>query len=52
MTDRVWMPITWIDGEDVREDGHTCPYREEIHNDYETLCNCSPEQERECRMDI
>lgn len=30
---------------------HTCPYKTEIHADYE-LCNCSEEQEHECAMDI
>ena len=31
---------------------HTCPYREEIHGDHKTLCNCDPEQTRQCAMDI
>lgn len=31
---------------------HTCPYRGDIHGDYETLCDCSPEQERQCADDI
>ena len=31
---------------------HTCPYREEIHGDYETLCDCDEEQQYQCRMDI
>jgi hypothetical protein len=31
---------------------HTCPYNEEIHGDSETLCTCTPEQERECLWDI
>jgi len=31
---------------------HTCPYAEEIHNDYETLCDCDEEQQRQCAMDI
>ena len=31
---------------------HTCPYREEIHNDYESLCDCDEEQQYQCRMDI
>lgn len=33
-------------------EAHTCPYSEEINNDYETLCTCCPCQERECSMDI
>jgi len=31
---------------------HTCPYAEEIHGDYETLCDCGEEQQRQCAMDI
>ena len=31
---------------------HTCPYREEIHGDYETLCDCDEEQQHQCAMDI
>jgi hypothetical protein len=31
---------------------HTCPYREEICNDYDTLCDCDEEQTMNCRMDI
>lgn len=31
---------------------HTCPYAEEIHNDYETLCDCNEEQQRQCAADI
>jgi len=31
---------------------HTCPYRKELHNDYETLCDCDEEQQRQCAMDI
>ncbi len=27
---------------------HTCPYAEEIHNDYETLCDCDEERTRQC----
>jgi hypothetical protein len=27
---------------------HTCPYAEEIHNDYETLCDCDEERTRRC----
>jgi len=32
--------------------GHTCPFKEEINDDYETLCDCDPEQTRQCAMDI
>jgi len=31
---------------------HTCPYAEEIHNDYETLCDCNEESTRQCAMDV
>ena len=41
-------------GEQVTESSelHTCPYAEEIHNDYETLCDCDEEQTYQCAMDI
>lgn len=31
---------------------HTCPYREEVNNDCETLCTCTDEERHECLMDI
>jgi hypothetical protein len=31
---------------------HTCPYAEEIHGDYETLCDCDEEQAYQCSRDI
>ena len=31
---------------------HTCPYLEEIAGDYETLCDCDPDQEHNCIMNI
>lgn len=31
---------------------HTCPFKEEINNDYDTLCDCDVRQTRECAMDI
>ena len=31
---------------------HTCPYAEEIHGDYETLCDCDEERTRQCAMDV
>ena len=34
------------------EELHTCPYREEIYNDYESLCDCDEEQQHQCAMDI
>jgi hypothetical protein len=47
-----WKQMSWLDGENCQEEGHTCPYAEEINGDYTTLCNCTPEQTRECMMDI
>lgn len=31
---------------------HTCPYKEDINGDFETLCTCCPCQQHECAMDI
>ena len=31
---------------------HTCPYREDINGDYETLCSCCSECTHQCLMDI
>jgi len=31
---------------------HTCPFAEEIHGDYDTLCDCDEERTIQCRMDI
>lgn len=31
---------------------HTCPYREEIDNDNETLCNCCDDCKQQCADDI
>ena len=31
---------------------HTCPYAEEIHGDYWTLCDCDEERTRQCARDI
>jgi len=31
---------------------HTCPYREDVNNDSETLCTCCPDCKHECAMDI
>ena len=30
----------------------TCPLREELDNDYETLCNCNDEERYECGSDL
>ena len=34
------------------EEEHTCPFREDIHNDSETLCNCCDDCSYECARDI
>lgn len=34
------------------EPEHSCPYAEEISDDYETLCNCCDECRSECSMSI
>lgn len=31
---------------------HTCPFTEEIHNDFDTLCTCCSDCEHEYVMDI
>ena len=31
---------------------HTCPFKEELHDAYETLCNCCPYCTRECAMNV
>lgn len=31
---------------------HTCPYAEEIHDDYETLCTCCESCTHDCVYDI
>lgn len=31
---------------------HTCPFKEEIGGDSETLCNCCYDCRNECAMDI
>lgn len=31
---------------------HTCPYKEDIHGDYISLCNCTESQTHDCAWDI
>lgn len=31
---------------------HTCPYQEEIYEDKNFKCNCCPECEEQCALDI
>jgi len=31
---------------------HTCPYKEDINGDFETLCTCSPEDTQTCAEDV
>lgn len=33
-------------------DSHTCPYSEDVNNDYESKCNCCSDCQGECCMDI
>jgi hypothetical protein len=33
-------------------DLHTCPFKEEINGNYESLCNCCSDCRHECCMDI
>ena len=33
-------------------DEHGCPFREEINDDYESMCNCCPACTHACAMDI
>lgn len=39
-------------GVNKAEPMHTCPFSEDINDDYETLCNCCDECRHECCMDI
>lgn len=34
------------------EPEHTCPYREDVHGDYTTVCNCCVDCQNECCADI
>lgn len=34
------------------DDPHTCPYKEDIHGDFESMCNCTSEEMQECFNDI
>jgi hypothetical protein len=31
---------------------HSCPYAEEIHGNYEKVCDCDEEATRQCAQDI
>jgi hypothetical protein len=31
---------------------HSCPYAEEIHGNYEKVCDCDEERARQCAQDI
>ena len=33
-------------------DEHTCPFQEEVLDDYKSLCTCCPYCEYQCAMDI
>lgn len=34
------------------EPDHSCPFAEEIHDNYDKQCNCCDECRHECLMDI
>lgn len=34
------------------EELHTCPFAEDVADDFETLCNCCDDCTYECAMDI
>ena len=34
------------------ESWHSCPFQEDINNNPDFKCNCSPEQTRQCAGDI
>lgn len=38
--------------ERVGEDPHTCPFKREIHEDSESLCNCCSDCTDNCRGSI
>jgi hypothetical protein len=39
-------------GKNPAEEPHTCPYREDVHEDSEYQCTCCPYCTAECVMDI
>ena len=36
----------------TKEKPHSCPYGEDIYDDFETLCTCCADCEEQCAMDI
>lgn len=36
----------------VTEGCHTCPYNEDINDDYDSLCNCCDDCSYQCIMNI
>jgi hypothetical protein len=43
--------LAWVRDFFERE-WHTCPYKEDIHGDSESMCRCTSEQMQECANDI
>ena len=39
-------------GDNLAEDEHNCPYKEEINNDDTSLCNCCSKCTEDCAGDI
>lgn len=40
------------DEDDLPQEKHGCPFRQEIIEDFDYTCTCSVNQEHECRMGI
>jgi len=34
------------------QESHACPFKRELHDDEETLCNCCKDCEHQCCQDI
>ena len=41
-----------FDEDDLPQEAHGCPFRQEIDEDYDYTCTCSVNQEDECRAGI
>ncbi len=39
-------------GKNPAEDLHPCPFQSDVNDDHETMCNCCPDCEHNCLMDI
>jgi hypothetical protein len=43
--------LTWV-REFLESEWHTCPFKEEIHGDSESMCQCTSEETQQCADDI